>query len=52
MTARTSDDSTGPPLDNSTNPVILVVEDNEDVAYMICETLKSYIVPDRKVRIV
>jgi len=28
------------PLDNST---ILVVEDNKDVCYMICETLRSYI---------
>ncbi len=36
------------PLDNSTtrqldHSTILVVEDNEDVSFMICETLRSYI---------
>ena len=34
------DQSTTRPLDHST---ILVVEDNEDVSFMVCETLRSYI---------
>ena len=38
---RPLDNSTNQQLDHSTK--VLVVEDNEDVSFMICETLRSYI---------
>ena len=41
MTTRPLDHSTTRPLDHSTK--VLVVEDNEDVSFMICETLTSCI---------
>jgi len=40
-TTRPINNSTTRPLDHSTK--VLVVEDNEDVSFMICETLRSYI---------